>query len=105
MLSEMLASQVALTDRDRGDSTTVGDDIAISVHNVGKMYTLCNRPQDRLKQAFLWSRRKLYREFWALRDVSFCEERGDCRHYRLQRGGKTTLLLHKGASQWIRCTS
>jgi ABC-type polysaccharide/polyol phosphate transport system ATPase subunit len=45
--------------------------IAISVHNVGKMYTLYGRPQDRLKQAFLWGRKKLYREFWALRDVSF----------------------------------
>jgi len=34
MSSEVLTSQVALTDRDRGDSTTVGDDIAISVRNV-----------------------------------------------------------------------
>ena len=56
---------------------TDGDDIAISVCNVGKMYYLYDRPQDRLKQAFLWGRRKLYREFWALRDVSFEVRRGE----------------------------
>ena len=45
--------QVALIDGDRCDSTAVGDDIGISVRNVGKMYYLYDRPQDRLKQAFL----------------------------------------------------
>jgi len=73
MSSEVLTSQVALVNRDRGDPTAVGDDVAISVRNVGKMYTLYDRPQDRLKQAFLWGRKKLYREFWALRDVSWNE--------------------------------
>ncbi len=53
------------------------DDVAISVRNVGKMYYLYDRPQDRLKQAFLWGRKKLYREFWALRDVSFEVKRGE----------------------------
>ena len=40
MSSEVLVPQVALADRDRGDSTAVGDDVAISVRNVGKMYYL-----------------------------------------------------------------
>jgi ABC-type polysaccharide/polyol phosphate transport system ATPase subunit len=53
------------------------DATAISVHNVGKMYYLYDRPQDRLKQAFLWGRKKLYREFWALRDVPFEVRRGE----------------------------
>lgn len=37
MSSDMLVPQVALTDRDRCDSTAVGNDIAISVRSVGKM--------------------------------------------------------------------
>jgi len=75
MSSEVLVPQVTVTDR--GDSTATDGDIAISVRNVGKMYTLYDRPQDRLKQAFLWGRKKLYREFWALRDVSFEVRRGE----------------------------
>jgi len=51
--------------------------VAISVRNVGKMYHLYDWPQDRLKQAFLWGREKLYREFWALRDISFEVRRGE----------------------------
>lgn len=93
MSSDALTPQVALTDRDRGDSTAVGDDVVISVRNVGKMYYLYDRPQDRLKQAFLWGRKKLYREFWALRDISFEVKRGETVGIIGQNGsGKSTLL-------------
>jgi lipopolysaccharide transport system ATP-binding protein len=93
MSSEVLISQVPVTDRDRSDSTAVGDDVAISVRNVGKMYYLYDRPQDRLKQAFLWGRKKLYREFWALRDISFEVKRGETVGIIGQNGsGKSTLL-------------
>lgn len=53
-----------------------GEDIAISACNLGRMYYLYDRSQDRLKQAFLWGRKQLYREFWALRDISFEVRRG-----------------------------
>jgi hypothetical protein len=49
MSSEVLVPQAALTDRDRCASVAVGDDVAISVRNVGKTYYLYDRSQDRLK--------------------------------------------------------
>jgi lipopolysaccharide transport system ATP-binding protein len=93
MSSEVLIPQAALPDRDGSDSKVVGDEVAISVCNVGKMYYLYDRPQDRLKQAFLWGRKKLYREFWALRDVSFEVKKGETVGIIGRNGaGKSTLL-------------
>jgi ABC-type polysaccharide/polyol phosphate transport system ATPase subunit len=70
-----------------------GNDLVLSVHSLGKMYHLYDRPQDRLKQAFLWGRKQLYREFWALRDVSFEVRRGEMLGIIGRNGsGKSTLL-------------
>jgi ABC-type polysaccharide/polyol phosphate transport system ATPase subunit len=66
---------------------------AVVVENVGRMYHMYERPQDRLKQAFLWGRKRLYREFWALRNVSIAVPPGEAFGIIGRNGsGKSTLL-------------
>lgn len=77
-------------------------DIAIAVQNVSKMYPLYARPNDRLRQSlwyalprFLRSRQppEFYKEFWALRDISFEVRRGEALGIIGRNGsGKSTLL-------------
>ena len=63
MSSEVLIPQATLGNNEEGHGLTATDsDIAISVRNVGKMYYLYDRLQDRLKQASLWGRKQFYRE-------------------------------------------
>ncbi len=44
---------------------------SIKVEQLSKCYQLYDKPQDRLKQMLLSRSKTYYREFWALRDVSF----------------------------------
>lgn len=49
----------------------MAEDIAISVNDVSKMYKLYDNPMDRLKESLGLSRKKKYKEHYALNHVSF----------------------------------
>jgi lipopolysaccharide transport system ATP-binding protein len=60
---------------------------------VGKCYHIYDRPKDRFFQSLFRGRRRFYREFWALRDVSFELGRSECLGIVGRNGsGKSTLL-------------
>lgn len=65
----------------------------IRAQGLGKCYHVFPSPIDRLKQAVLLHRRRFYREFWALRNVSFEMYRGQTLGILGRNGsGKSTLL-------------
>jgi teichoic acid transport system ATP-binding protein len=68
-------------------------DIAIAVKNVTKVYRLYNKPIDRLKDELGFSRKKRYKEHYALRDVSFEVRTGEAVGIIGTNGaGKSTIL-------------
>jgi lipopolysaccharide transport system ATP-binding protein len=69
------------------------DDVAIRVADLGKCYQLYAKPQHRLWQGLLRGRKQFYREFWALKDVSFTVRKGETVGIIGRNGsGKSTLL-------------
>ena len=66
---------------------------AIQVQHLTKMYKLYEKPSDRLKESLGLSRKKKYREHYALQDVNFDIEEGECVGIIGTNGsGKSTIL-------------
>jgi len=65
----------------------------IHAENLGKCFNIYENPKDRLKQAIWRGRRQYFREYWALRNVSFSVKKGEALGIIGKNGsGKSTLL-------------
>lgn len=68
-------------------------EIAIRVDDVSKLYKLYDKPSDRLKESLGLTRKKLYKEHYALHNVSFDVKRGETVGIIGTNGsGKSTIL-------------
>ena len=89
--------------RGKGTQASTGkvDDIAIRIQNLSKCYQIYNTPRDRLKQFVLPRLQRMagqrpkqyFRDFWALKDISFEIKKGETVGIIGRNGsGKSTLL-------------
>lgn len=104
-MSSDLVNEPADTPRWKGEtprnSPGAVEKHAIRVEGLGKCYQIYDSPRDRLKQYIVprlqrvvsYPPRKYFREFWALRDISFEVEKGESVGIIGRNGcGKSTLL-------------
>jgi len=71
----------------------MSSDTVIKVEGLSKCYEIYAKPHHRLLQMLFRGRKQFYREFWALRDVSFEIKRGETVGISGRNGsGKSTLL-------------
>ncbi len=69
------------------------EDLVISAKGLGKCYQIYEKPSHRLLQGLVGSRRRYYREFWALRGLDIEIRRGETLGIIGRNGsGKSTLL-------------
>lgn len=67
--------------------------VVINLQQVSKIFEIYSRPSDRLKQFLYGKRRKLYKEFWAVKNLDLKVHRGETVGIVGRNGaGKSTLL-------------